>query len=99
MPSFFLRKLTTWRKGPRMGRFCWAYKLIQQGGNIFDLLGQDVGHIMGPLHAPGDTQHAPGNDSPAEAFINVTPDDDVHNACFILKREEDDPLGRSRALA
>ncbi len=72
---------------------------VEQGGDILDLFGEHMGDLVRALHAAGDTQHAACNDGAAEAFVDVAPDDNVHDTGFIFKREEDHPLGGAGALA
>ena len=63
------------------------------------MLGQNVGDIMGALQAACHPQHTARDYGAPEAFVDVSPDNHVYDAGFILERDKDDPLRGARALA
>ena len=71
----------------------WQHKLIKQGRDILDLFGKNMCDVVGSLHAACHSQHAARDNRAAKRLIDVTPDDNVHHACFIFQREKDDAFG------
>ena len=81
-----------------ISRTVLSQQLIQHGGQILDLLSQHMCDAVRTLHPSRHAQHPSGDDRAAETFVNVTPDDDVYNAGFVLKCQKDNALCCSGAL-
>ena len=66
---------------------------------VDQLLGHDMGDIVGRLHAPSHMQDAGAHHDRAEAFEHARPDDQVGDARLVFHGHETHPAGRARPLA